>query len=95
MVCRRLLISGRVQGVGFRYHAHEEAKRLKLRGFVRNLEDGRVEIVATGDIKSLEELISWSRKGPPTAKVKEVYVSEMTEGIPEEPFYIRRDGRKF
>jgi acylphosphatase len=95
MVCWRVLISGGVQGVGFRFHTQEQATRLKLKGFVRNLDDGRVEIVAAGDLGNLEELVTWAKMGPTAAKVKKVEVSEMKEGIPDEPFHIRRDGGKF
>jgi len=49
MVCRRILYRGRVQGVGFRYTAYSLARRLPIAGFVRNLSDGRVELVVEGD----------------------------------------------
>jgi acylphosphatase len=68
----RLLISGRVQGVGFRFGAAEEARRLGLRGWARNLHDGRVEIVAEGNRDVLEALRAWSHQGPVTARVTEV-----------------------
>jgi acylphosphatase len=64
-----LYISGRVQGVFYRRNAMQEAKRLGLTGWVRNLPDRRVEAVAEGDEKLVEEFISWCRKGPPLAIV--------------------------
>ncbi len=64
-----LFVSGRVQGVFFRAHTKEAADRLGLSGFVRNLRDGRVEIVAEGEERALRELISFVRQGPPLARV--------------------------
>ncbi len=69
-----LLISGRVQGVFFRAAAREEAKRLKISGFVCNLPDGRVEIVGEGEKKALEEMAHWCHKGPSGAIVETVEV---------------------
>jgi acylphosphatase len=68
----RLLISGRVQGVGFRFGAADQARRLGLRGWVKNLSDGRVEIVAEGKRGALEALRAWSYQGPPAARVTDV-----------------------
>jgi len=69
-----LYISGRVQGVFYRRNAMQEAKGLGLTGWVRNLPDRRVEAVAEGDEKRVEEFISWCRKGPPLAIVREVKI---------------------
>ena len=65
----RLLISGRVQGIGFRYWAESEAKRLGLDGWVRNIADGTVEILAIGDREALGQLAEACRHGPPSARV--------------------------
>lgn len=70
-----ILVSGRVQGVFFRAHVRALAHRLGLKGFVRNLPDGRVEVVAEGDEQRLAELISWCHHGPPEALVSGVEVS--------------------
>ncbi len=67
-------VSGRVQGVGFRYFAAGRARRLGLGGFVQNLPDGRVEVVAEGDRAALEALIAAVRQGPPGAHVRDVRV---------------------
>jgi acylphosphatase len=71
----RLLISGRVQGVGYRYSTVNAARRFGLRGWVRNLDDGRVEAVAEGPREKLEELIRWAHQGPPAARVSDVAVT--------------------
>jgi acylphosphatase len=67
-----LVISGRVQGVGFRFSAYDEAKDLALAGWVRNLADGNVEIVAEGKHENLQTLAAWAHLGPPSAHVTEV-----------------------
>ena len=74
---RRFLIAGRVQGVGFRFFAREAAAREGLRGFVRNLEDGRVEVEAEGDQAALERLERSLHQGPPGAKILDVTVCEL------------------
>jgi acylphosphatase len=71
-VAARLLVSGRVQGVGFRAATVHEARRLGLSGHVRNLADGRVEIVAVGAGEAIEALAGWLRTGPPLARVDTV-----------------------
>lgn len=65
-------ISGQVQGVGFRYHTLNAAQNLKLTGWVRNLRDGRVEVLAEGSHDSLNQLLSILRKGPINAEVEDV-----------------------
>lgn len=74
MVRAHILISGRVQGVFFRSTMKEVADELGLKGWVRNLPDGRVEAVVEGPKDKVEELIRWCRRGPPLARVKEVAV---------------------
>jgi acylphosphatase len=68
----RLLVSGRVQGVGFRYWAAREAKRLGLHGWVRNHNDGTVEIFAIGAADALGHLAEACRQGPASAMVTAV-----------------------
>jgi acylphosphatase len=63
------LIQGRVQGVGFRWYVHREASELELRGWVRNTEDGEVEVVATGTAEDLAELRASLRRGPRGSRV--------------------------
>ncbi len=72
IVARRFLISGRVKGVGFRYYAFESAEREGVTGFVRNLPDRRVEVVAEGDADAIERFERALRQGPPAARVEDV-----------------------
>ncbi len=66
------LVTGRVQGVFFRASTQQEASRLKLNGWVRNLADGRVEIMASGEQDAIQSLIDWLRQGPPMARIDEI-----------------------
>lgn len=68
----RFRVSGRVQGVGFRYATLDEARRLGLSGWVRNLPDGRVEVLAQGETARLDQFFRWLQQGPPTARVTSV-----------------------
>ena len=70
----RLKISGAVQGVGYRWSMVQEARRLGVRGGVRNRRDGSVEAIVAGPPQSLERIIDWARKGPPSAMVTSVDV---------------------
>lgn len=67
---RRLLIRGRVQGVFFRESTRVEAERLGVAGFVRNLPDGRVEVVVEGSPAAVEAIVTWARRGPDGAHVE-------------------------
>lgn len=68
-VCFRYLVGGQVQGVFFRASAREQALRLGLTGYARNLSDGRVEVLACGSVASVTQLREWLRQGPPMAEV--------------------------
>jgi acylphosphatase len=68
-VVLHFLIQGRVQGVGFRWYVHREASELDLRGWVRNTEDGDVEVVAHGEEADLAELRASLRRGPRGSRV--------------------------
>jgi acylphosphatase len=72
LFARRWFVSGRVQGVGFRYFVQDRALELGLRGFARNLADGRVEVYATGDQEKLNELAAALHSGPRMADVRGV-----------------------
>jgi acylphosphatase len=71
-IARRYFVSGIVQGVGFRYFAQDEAERLRISGYVRNLRDGRVEIYAIGSQENLSRLRTIIERGPRGAMVQHV-----------------------
>jgi acylphosphatase len=77
-VAKTYVISGRVQGVGFRYFAERMAHQLGIRGFVKNLSSGSVEVYAIGDASSLEEFKRHLAEGPRGARVAAVEESEDT-----------------
>lgn len=89
MLTRRLQISGRVQGVGFRYAMQQEAARRGVRGWVRNRRDGSVEALLVGDDGAVEALSAWARQGPPGAKVSQVHVHPASEDLLPEGFELR------
>jgi acylphosphatase len=72
--CAHIIVSGLVQGVGFRYFAAREATQLGVTGYVRNLHDGNVEIRASGDRSVLEEFVKIVRVGPRAAHVRDLSV---------------------
>ncbi len=76
-ICRRYLVSGRVQGVWYRASKKERAEALGITGHARNLEDGRVEVVACGAPRQLDLLEQWLREGPPLAEVESVERSDI------------------
>ena len=78
VIARRLTISGRVQGVGFRYALADEARARRLSGWVRNRRDGTVEALIAGPEAEVEAMIAWARRGPPAARVAEVKVEPAT-----------------
>ena len=71
-VCYRCVVGGRVQGVFFRSAAREQAMRLGVTGYARNLPDGRVEVLACGEAQAVAQLRDWLRTGPPRASVSGV-----------------------
>ncbi|MBO0809462.1 MAG: acylphosphatase [Actinobacteria bacterium] len=82
MIRYRLLISGRVQGVSFRYACQQAARRCGVSGWARNLPDGRVEVVVEGPPGAADRLVDWARHGPPAAVVTGVDVQpEQPEGL--------------
>ena len=83
-------VRGRVQGVGYRAFVHDEARRLGLRGYVRNTHEPRqVEVVACGDAARIAQLIARLRVGPPMAHVESVSVAWQPDGDDHADFSIR------
>ena len=83
---KRLIIEGRVQGVGYRASLAEEAIALGLHGWVRNRRDGSVEACVDGEVTAIEAIIRWAKHGPPAAQVSNVTIEDVgaqasSEGI--------------
>jgi acylphosphatase len=76
-VAKRFIISGRVQGVGFRFFVQDHAAVEGVHGYVRNLEDGRVEACVEGDDESVLRVERALRRGPPAARVERVEVQDL------------------
>lgn len=87
-----ILVSGRVQGVSYRASAYEKAVSLGVSGWVRNLSDGRVEILAEGAASSIAAFVEWCGRGPRWARVDRVNVTEETPAGNFSSFAVRRDG---
>jgi acylphosphatase len=89
-VTRKYLISGRVQGVGYRVFAQRTARDLGVRGWAKNLDDGRVEVIGVGSAHQLSNLEGELRLGPPAAEVRHVVVEdEPNANVRIEGFHIR------
>lgn len=85
-LCLRCYISGRVQGVGFRYATADKARALGVTGYVRNLPDRRVEALICGDEQAVTALQHWLRQGPPFAQVSDIHCETL-------PYQDSRDFR--
>lgn len=83
-------ISGRVQGVGFRYSTLQHAQKLGLSGWVKNTFDGNVEAVFEGDEYKVEEMLLWCKKGPTMAYVQNLEVYKLTYEGSFDGFIIKR-----
>lgn len=80
MICRRWLLNGRVQGVGLRYFIKANAQKLKLEGYVKNLSDGRVEVVVQGEEEKLDLLKSIILRGNGFSIVRYIEEEELPNG---------------
>lgn len=83
-MAKRLLISGKVQGVGYRAAFSWQARALELKGWVRNRRDGRVEALVDGESKALEAILAWAREGPPASVVSGVEVHDEADAVTDE-----------
>ena len=84
-VCRRCFVSGRVQGVFFRAATRDRAQSLGVTGYARNLDDGRVEVLACGDEARVNALIEWLWEGSRPSRVDDVEVQD-AEDVPPADF---------
>ena len=87
---KKIIITGKVQGVFFRYLAEKKAQELNIKGTVRNLPDGSLEIIAKGDDEDMEKFIDWCKLGPEYARVEGINI----ENLPDrkmENFRILKD----
>ena len=84
-----VLISGRVQGVGFRYSTRQQARSRKLTGWVRNLSDGRVEAEFQGGKDAVEAMLAWCKVGPVSAVVRSVETQPCEDLDHESGFALR------
>ena len=85
-----VVISGDVQGVGFRWYCREQAERQGVGGYVRNLPDGRVEAVFEGNDMAVDAMVAWCRRGPQWARVESVQVEAEPVSGEGEGFRIGR-----
>jgi len=76
---KRVIVNGMVQGVGFRYYTEAQASGLGLGGYVRNMPDGAVEAEIEGDDDAVERMLTWLRRGPRSASVESVQVTDLAE----------------
>ena len=88
-VARRFLVSGRVQGVGFRYFTLDAARREGLHGYVTNHDDGSVEAAVEGEASAVERFERALRRGPSRARVEHVRVDDVEPSMLNEGFEIR------
>ncbi|MCL5771052.1 MAG: acylphosphatase [Actinobacteria bacterium] len=88
--CFELIIEGRVQGVGFRYFAFNNALKHNITGYVKNLPDGNVEIVCSGEKQDLDKFISKMKKGPSFSYISSFKINELSsDGYEFKNFEIR------
>jgi acylphosphatase len=88
-IARRYIISGRVQGVGFRYFIEAAAAREGIHGWVRNLRDGRVEASAEGDVEAIDRFEGKLHQGPPGARVDRVDIEDTVPANRDAGFTVR------
>lgn len=87
--CIHAYVTGRVQGVFFRASAADRARELGVSGWIRNLADGRVEVLAAGDDEALDAFVQWLHEGPPQARIDDVQVEDASAADVPDGFTIR------
>ena len=85
---KKITVSGRVQGVWFRGYTRKIASSLDIKGYVKNLPNGNVEILAMGNQDKMDKFISKVKVGPPEARVESIEIKEISESIDYENFQI-------
>jgi acylphosphatase len=88
-IARRFIVSGRVQGVGFRYFTQDAARREGINGYVTNRDDGTVEAVAEGEADAIERFERVLRRGPSKSRIEHVMVDEIEPAHGNSGFIIR------
>lgn len=88
-ICQRFFVSGHVQGVFYRDATTCKAEQLSVRGWVRNLSDGRVEVLACGEDKQVHALARWLWEGSDRCRVDSVRVEQVDEPFADDDFYIK------
>ena len=86
--CVHVIVEGRVQGVFFRAYTKEEADKLGLTGWVRNLTDGSVEALVEGETEAVDRMLHWFQQGSPGSKVLDVKVQDVPSGCDSSSFEI-------
>lgn len=89
MLCRHYIVEGRVQGVFFRASTRDRAREIGVTGWVRNLNDGRVEAIACGSDQQLATLEQWLSHGPPMASVNNLIIKDHSPEPDNSEFLIR------
>jgi acylphosphatase len=89
VICRHYYVTGRVQGVYFRGSTQRQAHSLGITGWVRNLSDGRVEVLACGDAVAIDRLEYWLRIGPQWANVTNIEISNEKSSVIPSSFEVR------
>jgi len=90
MIAWRIVVCGRVQGVGYRISMREAANDLRVTGWVRNRRDGTVEAVVQGDDDHVERMVAWCRRGPPVARVTTLTTEALNVDATLESFELRK-----
>ncbi|WP_299976839.1 acylphosphatase [Desulfobacula sp.] len=85
----KVIVSGRVQGVFYRFHTKNTADRLGVKGYVKNLSNGSVEAVFEGEQPSVTQMMDWCHKGPAASKVEDVLAEKAEAPSNFETFEIR------